>query len=320
VQHNHVHPSDQTLVRALDRELSVRRRLAVDRHLADCERCGARFAAMASASKLTSGLTLHGETIPSTDAVRRRLRAEMAELSAQWDRSLSFRMRRAFSTAPFAVRVVAVVALMAVVLPLLRSAWGIVAPVPVEAAALPIHALTPGAIAGVDRESLCAGRLPVRSPIAPSVRQVVLRQYRMEGVPEWEYELDYLITPELGGTADPANLWPERYASGPWNARVKDDLERLLPQLVCQGSLDLATAQQAIADNWIAAYKKYLKTDRPLARQAGLIDDDDRERERSNAEAVGPIEEEKYALDTLGNGTARVDLFRVVARQRLWPR
>ena len=97
----------------------------------------------------------------------------------------------------------------------------------------------------------------------------------MEGVPEQEYELDYLITPELGGTSDPHNLWPERYASGPWNARVKDDLERLLPQLVCQGSVDLTTAQRAIADNWIAAYKRYLRTDRPLARRAGAIDDDD---------------------------------------------
>jgi hypothetical protein len=144
----------------------------------------------------------------------------------------------------------------------------------VEAASLPIRALAPGATARIDREALCAGQLPARSPIAASTRQAVLRQYRMEGVPEQEYELDYLMTPELGGTSDPRNLWPERYAPGPWNARVKDDLERLLPQLVCQGSIDLATAQRAIADNWIAAYKRYLRTDRPLPRRAGAIDDD----------------------------------------------
>jgi hypothetical protein len=100
----------------------------------------------------------------------------------------------------------------------------------------------------------------------------------MEHLSAQEYELDFLITPELGGVADQRNLWPERYASGAWNARVKDDLERLLPDLVCQGALDLATAQRDIADDWIAAYKKYFKTDRPLAQRLTALeaDDDDR--------------------------------------------
>jgi hypothetical protein len=96
----------------------------------------------------------------------------------------------------------------------------------------------------------------------------------MEHVAEHEYELDYLITPELGGVADQRNLWPERYASGVWNARVKDDLEELLPQLVCDGTLALATAQRDIANDWIAAYKKYFRTDRPIAREAELLDND----------------------------------------------
>jgi hypothetical protein len=35
--------------------------------------------------------------------------------------------------------------------------------------------------------------------------------------------------------------------------------------LVCEGRLDLPTAQREIATNWIAAYKKYFHTDKPLA-------------------------------------------------------
>ena len=79
-------------------------------------------------------------------------------------------------------------------------------------------------------------------------------------------------TPELGGTADPKNLWPERYASPVWSARVKDQLEDLLPTLVCQGRLDLGTAQRDIAVDWIVAYKKYFHTDRPqkAVADAGL--------------------------------------------------
>jgi hypothetical protein len=42
-------------------------------------------------------------------------------------------------------------------------------------------------------------------------------------------------------------------------------LEDRLREMVCGGSLDLATAQQEIAVNWIAAYKKYFRTDKLLA-------------------------------------------------------
>ncbi len=43
--------------------------------------------------------------------------------------------------------------------------------------------------------------------------------YGMAGVPQAEYELDYLITPELGGAPDARNLWPQRYDVPGWNAR-----------------------------------------------------------------------------------------------------
>jgi len=35
---------------------------------------------------------------------------------------------------------------------------------------------------------------------------------------------------------------------------------------VCSGELDLPTAQQAIASDWITAYKKYLGTDRYVSQ------------------------------------------------------
>jgi hypothetical protein len=142
-----------------------------------------------------------------------------------------------------------------------------------EAAALPIHALTPGAAGPVNLDRLCAGRNVEKPPVSADVRNVVLRRYRMERVAVREYELDYLITPELGGMPDARNLWPERYSTTVWNARVKDELEELLPQLICRGQLDLATAQRDIADNWIAAYKKYFKTNHPIRTPTDLQDD-----------------------------------------------
>jgi hypothetical protein len=77
--------------------------------------------------------------------------------------------------------------------------------------------------------------------------------------------VDYLITPALGGADDIHNLWPESNRATGWNAQVKDALEDHLRELVCEGQVDLQTAQRDIATNWIEAYKKYFHTDRPLA-------------------------------------------------------
>lgn len=82
--------------------------------------------------------------------------------------------------------------------------------------------------------------------------------------PDWsakylrvDFEVDYLITPDLGGAESLRNLWPQPY-SATWNARVKDRLEQRLHQLVCAGKMDLSTAQHDIATDWIGAYKKYV--------------------------------------------------------------
>lgn len=133
-----------------------------------------------------------------------------------------------------------------------------------ESRALPIRSITPGATVAMDVNDLCRQMPWDVSPIPAAVKDDVLRAYGMERTPDHEYELDYLITPDLGGAPDPRNLWPEPYQSPVWNARVKDELESLLPRLVCEGKVDLRTAQQDIAVDWIAAYKKYFKTDRPL--------------------------------------------------------
>jgi hypothetical protein len=135
--------------------------------------------------------------------------------------------------------------------------------------ALPSRSLTPGATERISVRELCAeGIATSRPPIPADVRDAVLRGYQMENVPPEDYELDYLITPELGGALDARNLWPERYRAPVWNAGVKDELEHLLPQMVCHGSLDLATAQHDMAADWVAAYKKYFHTDRPVETSA----------------------------------------------------
>jgi hypothetical protein len=102
------------------------------------------------------------------------------------------------------------------------------------------------------------------------LQRQVLAMYGVKGDPSNAYEVDYLITPELGGATDVRNLWPEPYYDTAWNAHVKDQLEELLRQKVCRGDVDLATAQQDISRDWIAAYQKYFHTDRPIAVKASV--------------------------------------------------
>jgi hypothetical protein len=100
--------------------------------------------------------------------------------------------------------------------------------------------------------------------VPASVRRRVFQEYQLTDRQLQGYELDYLISPQLGGTDDIRNLWPEPEAVSEWNMRVKDALEDRLHQLVCQGTINLSTAQQDLATDWISAYKRYFHTDRPI--------------------------------------------------------
>jgi hypothetical protein len=73
----------------------------------------------------------------------------------------------------------------------------------------------------------------------------------------YAYEVDHLVSLELGGSNAITNLWPEHYYD-PWGARTKDRLENRLHLLVCEGRLGLASAQRQEAANWIEAYKRYV--------------------------------------------------------------
>ena len=65
-------------------------------------------------------------------------------------------------------------------------------------------------------------------------------------------ELDHLVSLELGGANDAANLWPE----SPPTPNPKDKVENALHAAVCSGQVTLAAAQNAIATNWLTAEHK----------------------------------------------------------------
>jgi hypothetical protein len=65
-------------------------------------------------------------------------------------------------------------------------------------------------------------------------------------------ELDHLVSLELGGANDAANLWPE----SPSPPNPKDKVENALHAAVCDGKVTLKAAQNAIASNWETAERE----------------------------------------------------------------
>ena len=177
----------------------------------------------------------------------------------------------------------------------------------------PARELTPGAASTVAVSDLCAGR-SVSRVVTPEVRLAVLRDYHMEDVSPDEYELDALITPELGGTTDARNLWPQRYASPVWHARVKDELERRLASDVCAGRVALEQAQRDLATDWIAAYRRTFGTDVPLRAHRDRLAGEEREIELVMA---GPREPRQPRLGAYPEAVGRISLAMMSPAARL---
>jgi hypothetical protein len=88
---------------------------------------------------------------------------------------------------------------------------------------------------------------------ALSIAASVYREYSLASYDG--YEIDHLIAIQLGGSNNVRNLWPQNFA----DAERKDALENILHSLVCTGELSLREAQDALAHNWIAAYRRYVR-------------------------------------------------------------
>ncbi len=130
---------------------------------------------------------------------------------------------------------------------------------------LPDSKLTPGAVLPVTKADICVpGYTQKVRNVPASVKRQVYAEYGITSHKAGDFEVDHLISLELGGSNSIKNLWPESYKTQPWNARVKDALENELHDEICKGTIDMAAAQKEIATDWIASYKKHFHTQVPL--------------------------------------------------------
>ena len=278
--HETSHLSDQEILLAVDDELAPSQRTRVYAHLAACSRCQVRlteiedtFGAFACLQRSESVRQL-----PPADGARALLKARLAEFSRPRGSSLRPYINDLMTAS---LRwVLAATALFFVALGMwtlqreARPPETLTALVQFDPGPIPDKQLTPGATLRVSKAEVCsASDSGETHPIPLSMRQKVFQEYRTPESHAAEYEIDFLITPGLGGADDIRNLWPEPYSSTVWNAHVKDALEDRLHDMVCAGQLDLATAQRDIATDWISAYKKYFHTQSPLSTRSSFTSD-----------------------------------------------
>lgn len=257
------HIPDEDLLLAADNELPARRAAEVRAHLSACWNCRTRMAELES-TILDFVRTMHESDahISSIEGPRALLKARIAQLEPT------------LPSRPLHLAYVPALAYVAALLLLMAGgSWFVFQQVQKPARAyvltLPNPRLTPGVTRPVDLSAVCtAANDDVVRDVPDSVQQAVFHEYGIENALASDYEVDYLITPGLGGTGDIRNLWPEPHGNA-WNSYVKDELEHHLHDMVCSGQIPLSTAQQEIAANWISAYQKYFHTRRPV--RGGLI-------------------------------------------------
>lgn len=120
---------------------------------------------------------------------------------------------------------------------------------------LPDPACTPGAVLTSDSRVVCAsGYASNTRDVTTSTKDKVYAEYGIASHKAGEYEVDHLISLELGGSNGIANLWPEAAKPSP-GYHEKDRVEDYLHGLVCSNAMTLQQAQYEIATDWVSIYK-----------------------------------------------------------------
>jgi hypothetical protein len=124
---------------------------------------------------------------------------------------------------------------------------------------LPDPVCTPGAtLTGATARDVCtpgwAGR---HRNVSSATKRDVYAAYGIAHHGRGEYEMDHLVSLELGGSNVEANLFPEAAEPRP-GFHEKDGLENRLHDLVCAGTVTLAAAQTMISTDWLSAYRRYV--------------------------------------------------------------
>ena len=127
-------------------------------------------------------------------------------------------------------------------------------------AVVPDPTITPGAVRTVDPAETCSADTRGLRHGSRERSDLIFSLYGIAPADRMQYTLDHLVPWEIGGADVVENIWPEprRSLAGEWDDIRKDQLERRLKVLLCGGELDVILAQREIAEDWTAAWQRYV--------------------------------------------------------------
>lgn len=130
---------------------------------------------------------------------------------------------------------------------------------------LPDPTCSPGAVfPDVTSARICTpGYATSVRDVSESEKSAVYAEYGITSHQPGQYEVDHIVSLELGGSNDIANLYPEAAEPRP-GFHEKDKVENELHGQVCSGKLTLHQAQVEIATNWLIVYQQTEETSTPL--------------------------------------------------------
>ncbi|MBS1799193.1 MAG: zf-HC2 domain-containing protein [Acidobacteria bacterium] len=251
-------------IRYIDGELPPAEMTRIELHIHQCSDCRHRMSGIDRSAVQLRDLFARSKQTDGNAAVREQLMVKLLE--AEQERHTSpigwLIVRRRIP------QMAAAVIVIALALAGIGKTFGSGSSRPTSAMAmLPDRGLTPGVVRQVALQELCMAQDDddLDPAVPSSIQKKVFHEYGVSSERQGtEFQVDYLINPQLGGTNDIHNLWPQPYHSSQWNAEAKDALERHLHRMVCDGKIDLAEAQRDISTNWIVAYQKYFHTTKPV--------------------------------------------------------
>lgn len=147
--------------------------------------------------------------------------------------------------------------------------------------------MTPGETLTADTVLICSpGYAKSVRDVPSSEKRMVYHLYGIDNRDPGEFEVDHLVSLELGGSNSIRNLWPQSFLTHPLNAHVKDVLENKLHDLVCSGRVSIHDAQKDIATDWVSAYEKYVG---PLPRAVDVSQEKSVQEHSVSSEEVHPF-------------------------------
>jgi hypothetical protein len=137
--------------------------------------------------------------------------------------------------------------------------WGVATKTTDCQASGPIQdkACTPGDIFhDATKEKICVpGYASSVRNVTQSTKNKVYAAYGVKTHKTGQYEIDHLVSLQLGGSNEISNLWPEPATPKP-GFHEKDRVENYLHDQICNGNISLREAQIEIATNWLAVYQR----------------------------------------------------------------